>query len=168
VAVAAVAVGVAAVVLAMNVTGAGKPQLLLDPGDAVRCSLPLVSVARDLAGAVTLGALVLAAFALPRGAGGAWLPALRIAATAAVGWTGLSLAHLVLTYCEVSGRPLGGADFGSELGSFVTTITYGRTLLTMTVLAAVVATVALAVTTRRGARSSSRCRCSSCSACKRS
>jgi hypothetical protein len=34
VAVAAVAVGLAAVVLAMNVTGAGKPQLLLDPGDA--------------------------------------------------------------------------------------------------------------------------------------
>ena len=150
-AVAAVAVGLAAVALAVIVTGAAQPQLLLDPGAGVRWSLPLVSVARDLAGAVTLGALVLAAFALPRGAGGAWLPALRIAATAAVGWTGLSLAHLVLTYCEVSGRPLGGADFGSELGSFVTTITYGRTLLTMTVLAAVVATVALAVTTPRGA-----------------
>jgi cytochrome c oxidase assembly factor CtaG/putative copper export protein len=151
VAVAAVVVALGAVALAITVTGAGEPQLLLDPGAAVRWALPLVVVARDLAGAVTLGALVLAAFALPRGAGGAWQPALRIAATAAVGWTGLSLAHLVLSYSAVSGRPLGGVNFGRELGSFVTTITYGRTLLVMTVLAAVIATVALAVTTPRGA-----------------
>ena len=147
----AVVVGLGAVALALAVTGANKPQHLLDPGAFVRWCLPLVTVARELAGAVTLGALVLATFVLPRGAGGPWLRAVRIAATAAVGWTVLSLVHLVLSYSLASGRPLGGAGFGSELGSFVTTISYGRNLLVMTLLAAVIAIAALAVSTPRGA-----------------
>ena len=147
----AVAVGLGAVALAMAVTGAGRPELILDPGAVVRWGLPLATVARELAAAVTLGALVLAAFVLRPGEGGPWAPAVRTAAIAAVGWTALCVAHLVLSYSQVSGRPLGAAGFGRELGSFVTTISYGRTLLVITVLAAVIATVTLAVTTPRGA-----------------
>lgn len=180
--------GVASLVAALWLSGAANPTALLDPGAAVRWGLPAVKVVGNVAGAVTLGALALAAFVLPRrpatarrkhapayddvgpgvsddvGPGpthddagppvetpGAWPTTMVVAAVAAGIWTLASIAHLVLGYASVAGRPLGGEGFSAELGLFVTSITYGRILVGVIAVAAVTCVVALLVTTPRGA-----------------
>src|SRR5665647_2815267 len=123
----------------------------------VRWGLPTTTALADLAGAVTLGALALAAFVLPRGTGRtpsegrAWPTSLLIAGVAAGIWTVLALLRLVLVYANVAGRPVGGAAFGAELGLFVGGITLGRILLGVVVIAAVTCVVVLLIGTPRGA-----------------
>lgn len=155
-----VAAGVAAVVgtlLALAASGAAEPPVLGDPGALVRWGLPTTTALANLAGALTIGALALAAFILPRGGGRAdadgraWPAALVVAAAAAGTWTLISLTRLVLTYANVAGRPVGGEGFGAELGLFVSSITLGRTLLGVVAIAGVTCVVALLVTGPRGA-----------------
>lgn len=158
-------VGLVTVVLALTVTGAALPTALLDSGPVVRWGLPLAEVLRELAGAVTLGALVLAAGVLPRAAatapgartprdradGRAYLLSLRVAGYAGTGWAVISVVHLVLTYANVAGTPVGSAGFGQQLGLFVTQLGLGKVLLSVTVIAAVTGTFALLVTSPSGA-----------------
>lgn len=147
-------------------TGAALPALLRDPGAVVRWGLPVSATLTELAGALTLGALVLAVAILPRRAdgadavprgrgpvadGSAWPRSTVVAAGAAAAWTVLSVIHLVLTYASVAGRPLDAPTFGDELGLFVTEIELGRTLLTVTLVAAVVTALAFVVATPTGA-----------------
>ena len=159
-----VAAGVAALataLLALWASGAAEPPLLGDPGGVVRWGLPTTTALADVAGAVTLGALALAVFVLPRDRGPgrrgrtvdgrAWPAALVVAAVAAGAWTVLVLVELVLAYANVAGRPVGGPGFDAELGLFVTQITLGRILLAVVGLAAVTCVAALLVTTPRGA-----------------
>ncbi|MGY4644054.1 cytochrome c oxidase assembly protein [Cellulomonas sp. URHB0016] len=171
--VAALAVGAAvAAVLGVAFSGAVLPTLVTDPGALVRWGLPVTASLAELAGAVTLGALVLAVGVLPRidavsraarrpararpdGVGtavGAAYPRSTVVAAAAAGtWTVLSIAHLVLTYASVAGRTLDTPSFGQELGVFVTQIDLGRTLLLVTTVAAVVTALSLVVATPTGA-----------------
>ncbi|GEL98556.1 cytochrome c oxidase assembly protein [Cellulomonas terrae] len=158
---------VAAALLGVAFSGAALPALLRDPGAAVRWGLPATEVLTELAGSVTLGALVLAVCVLPRRAvvastrtaragmgtadGRAYPRSTLLAGFAAGAWTLLSIVHLVLTYANVAGRPLDSASFGAELGVFVTQIDLGRTLLLITTVAAVVTALALVVTTPTGA-----------------
>lgn len=172
---AAALAALAATLLVLWLSGAAEPPLLGDPGAVVRWGLPAVTGLADLAAAVTLGALALGAFVLPRGGGrarpdgappvdaaprpdagparpgAAWPSALTVAALASGVWTLLALAELVLAYANVAGRPVGGEGFDAELGLFVTSITLGRTLLGVVALAAVTCVVALLVTSPRGA-----------------
>lgn len=62
---AAVAAALAAVLAGLLFTDAAAPSLLYDPGPAVRWGLPVVTMIGRLAGALTIGVLVLAAVALP-------------------------------------------------------------------------------------------------------
>ena len=133
----------------------------------MRWGLPVTEVLTELAGSVTLGALVLAVCVLPRRAAVASTRAPRVGVGTADGrayprstlvagfvagaWTLLSIVHLVLTYANVAGRTLDSASFGAELGVFVTQIDLGRTLLLITTVAAVVTALALVVTTPTGA-----------------
>lgn len=155
--VAAALAAVATAALALWLSGAAEPPLLGDPGAVVRWGLPTTTALADLAGALTLGALALAAFVLPRGGGRdaadgrAWPAALVVAATAAGVWTVLVVARLVLAYASVAGRPVGGPGFDAELGLFVTSITLGRLLLGVIVVAGLACVAALLVTTPRGA-----------------
>ena len=158
---------VAAALLGVAFSGAALPALLRDPGAAVRWGLPATEVLTELAGSVTLGALVLAVCVLPRRAavastrtaragvgtadGRAYPRSTLLAGFAAGVWTLLSIAHLVLTYASVAGRTLDSATFGAELGVFVTQIDLGRTLLLITTVAAVVTALALVVATPTGA-----------------
>lgn len=166
--VAALAVAaVVAALLGVAFSGAALPALIRDPGPAVRWGLPAVSTLTELAGSVTLGALVLAVCVLPRravtastrtvragigtAAGTAYPRSTLVAGFAAGAWTILSIVHLVLTYASVAGRTLDSATFGAELGVFVTQIDLGRTLLLITTVAAVVTALSLVVATPTGA-----------------
>jgi len=156
-ALAAAGTAVVVVLLALWLAGSAAPPLLGDPGVVVRWGLPTTAALADLAGAVTLGALALAAFVLPRGTGRTasdgqgWPAGLVVAAVAAGVWTVLALVRLVLVYANVAGRPVGGAAFGAELGLFVGGITLGRILLGVVVIAAVTCVVVLLIGTPRGA-----------------
>jgi cytochrome c oxidase assembly factor CtaG/putative copper export protein len=165
-------VGILAVVAGLAVTGAALPTALLDSGPVVRWGLPIVATLREIAGALTLGALVLAIGVLPRRVetavrgghperperhgrspvdGRAYPASLRVAGIAGTVWAVLCVLHLVLTYADVAGTPVDSAGFGDELGLFSTQIALGRTLLAVTVIAAVTGTLALLVTTPTGA-----------------
>src|SRR5690349_12773318 len=61
-----VASAVVAVVAGVAFSGAVAPRVLADPGAAVRWGLPVAETLTELAGAVALGALVLAVGVLPR------------------------------------------------------------------------------------------------------
>ena len=150
-------VGIAAVLLGMVYSGAAGPTGLLDPGALVRWGLPVTAVATDLSASLALGALVLGAFVLPRGegrtasVGRAWPAVMIVAATGAGVWTVMSLVRLVLTYAGIAGTPPSSPSFGAELGLFLTSVSLGRTLLAITVAAAVTCVLALLASTPRGA-----------------
>lgn len=86
-----------------------------------------------------------------RPTGAAYPRSLTLAATAAGAWTVLSVVHLVLAYASVAGASPAAPTFGDELALFVTQIDLGRTLLSVTTLAAVVTAVALVAATPTGA-----------------
>ena len=162
-ALALVGAAVAALVLAVAglvFSGAAEPSAVLDPGAVVRWGVPLVTVVADGAAALTIGALAMCALVLPHAGrgderrrprvavdGAAWSLAARTAAVAAVVWTLASVARIVLTYARTSGRSLAEPTFGAELFQFVTDIPMGQAHLVATLMAAVLATVCVAVTT---------------------
>lgn len=76
--------------------------------------------------------------------GAAWLLARRTAAIASVVWTLFLTFQLLLTYAQVSGRPIGGAQFGEELAMFFTQLEMGQALLWSLVLTALTALAAVA------------------------
>ncbi|WP_225752692.1 cytochrome c oxidase assembly protein [Actinotalea sp. Marseille-Q4924] len=148
---------VATALLAALVVGITAPSGLADPGAVVRWATPAVTAVGELAGAVVVGGLLLAAAVLPRGTGRvasegrAWSAVTLVAAVAAGVWTIAAVGTLVLGYATVSGTPPSSAGFGSELGLFVTQVPLGRTLVALVVVAALVCVLALLVTTPRGA-----------------
>lgn len=150
---AAYAVGLAALVPALAVAllvwnGAISPAAALglpDPGALTRWGLPLSRGVRDLSAAMTIGALVLTAVAIPpesvvnaRLATGTRARALGTAALFGFLWTWSSLAVLVFTYSDLSGiSPLASGGL-EQLNYFVTDFDLGRSLLASSTLAAVV------------------------------
>lgn len=151
------ATAVVGVVAALAYSGAADAGLLADPGALARWGAPIASTVADLALAVTLGALVLAAFVLPRAGGRtpadgrAARAAPTLAAVAAGVWTVAATVHLVLTYATVTGTPPTSSAFGAELALFVSQIALGRVLLAIVVTAALTCVAALLVTGPLGA-----------------
>ncbi|ADG76253.1 Cytochrome c oxidase caa3-type, assembly factor CtaG-related protein [Cellulomonas flavigena DSM 20109] len=166
------AAGVVAVLVGVAFTGATAAVAVGDPGALVRWGLPAVETLTELAAALTLGALLLAVAVLPRRGpgpaaptatparsasdrtaadGSAWPRSLVLAGVAAGAWTVLSVVHLVLAYASVAGASPAAPGFGDELAVFVTQIDLGRTLLSVTTVAAVVTALALVVATPTGA-----------------
>ncbi|SDQ88742.1 bifunctional copper resistance protein CopD/cytochrome c oxidase assembly protein [Quadrisphaera sp. DSM 44207] len=121
-------------------TGGAAPRDLGDPGAAVRWGLPVVLGLRDLSVSVVLGALLLLAVALSPGTP-AWARAARVASACAVAWVLASVAALVLSYADVSGRPLTAPGFGGELGFYVAEVEPGRLLGLAVALAVLAATL---------------------------
>src|SRR5690606_23307630 len=113
-------VAAVATVAALAVSGAAAPSVLADPGDVVRWGLPVVTVLRALATALTLGALVLVAGVLPPGRTARSAPV--VAAGAGSAWAVLGVVHLVLSYASITGRPIGGEAFGAELWVFLSEV----------------------------------------------
>lgn len=165
-----VAGGVLAVLLGLLLTGATAATVLGDPGALTRWGLPVTRTLGDLAAALTIGLLVVAAFALPAGGwpggagaeggaairrrqgnddtalSGVTLAATRTAALTGVVWVVLSLVTVVLTFSRISGTPVSGAGFVDQLSAFATQLDVLRAMLVSTLLAAVAATGAALAT----------------------
>jgi cytochrome c oxidase assembly factor CtaG/putative copper export protein len=145
-----VAVGVAVGVLGATGELASSAAGLSDPGVLVRYGLPAARAVQDLAAALTIGLLGLAAWLVAPAAGTGtvkltdrrqWL--VLVAVKAAVGWGVSALVVLVLTASEVSGTPVGSPGFGAVLFSFVSQVDLGRSLGVSVLLVIVVVNLAL-------------------------
>lgn len=145
----AVLVAIVALALGGVFSAAFASQLLQDPGPVVRWGLPLTTVLTELSLAVTLGSLMLAVFVVRPGR--ALDTALSTAGAAAGVWAVCALARVVLTGANTVGLTLSAEGFGEQLGVYLTQIPSGRALLAIALIVAVVAVLALLVTTPTGA-----------------
>ncbi|MFC0680391.1 cytochrome c oxidase assembly protein [Lysobacter korlensis] len=137
--------GFVALVAALLVGGgADTPGFGTDPGALVRFGLPTAKLLVNLATALTLGALVLACFALSA-AERAFARALDVAAGAAAVWTVASLAASLLTFLSLGVELTLDDRFGEGFSAFLTTVELGQAWLGTTLLAAAVTVVCFAV-----------------------
>ncbi|MDY6054886.1 cytochrome c oxidase assembly protein [Micrococcus sp.] len=152
--VAAAVVGVLALVLAAWVTGITAPRALSEPGALTRWGVPVATFVSHTAMSLTIGALLLAAGVVPPRVGRAedaaehpaFRRALNTAAVSAGVWTVAALTVGVLSYSDLAGIPVSaGPDFGAGLMAYARDISVGRAWFWITVIAAVVTTLAVAV-----------------------
>lgn len=162
---AAAVVAIVVTAVTASLSGAVEGTALSDPGVLVRWGLPLTDLVVTVAATLTVGALTLAAFVLPRagsaGRGGrgprvrpdgaAWPIAQRTAAAASVVWTLGVAVQLVLTYAQVAGRSPTAPGFTAELELFLTRIELGQAGLWALALTAVTALAAVATASSVGA-----------------
>ncbi|MBP3042466.1 bifunctional copper resistance protein CopD/cytochrome c oxidase assembly protein [Arthrobacter jiangjiafuii] len=141
-------------------SGAAAAQQLSDPGALTRWALPMAKAVQNGAMAAVIGALVFSVAILPKSltlkrgrrieAGEpehpAFARALTLAGAAAAVWTLSAVAVLLFTYSDVSGLPLSAdATYTAGLGAFVTDFSTGRAWLAVSIIAAVVTTLAFGV-----------------------
>ncbi|MET4059896.1 cytochrome c oxidase assembly factor CtaG/putative copper export protein [Arthrobacter sp. UYP6] len=156
----AAAVMMLALVGALLFSGAAAAQQLSDPGALTRWALPVAKAVQNGAMAAVIGALVFSVVILPKSlklsrarkvqAGEpehpAFSRALSLAGVASAVWTLAAVAVLLFTYSDVSGLPLSAdAAYTQGLGSFVTDFSTGRAWLAVSIIAAVVTTLAFGV-----------------------
>ncbi|HEY7225179.1 MAG TPA: cytochrome c oxidase assembly protein [Micromonosporaceae bacterium] len=126
---------------------------LPDAGRVTGWGLPTCRFVADVAGAITVGGTVFAAFLLPgldRTIGPAGYRLLRLSGLVALVWAVAEAALLVFTTSDILGRPPSGVSATVVL-SFVTTVSQGEALALQLVLALVAAVVARVSITRSGA-----------------
>ena len=129
--------GMLSLVWAYIYGGGAEPGLLDRAGPAVTWGLPVAKLVFNLASAGTIGALVLAVFALPLG-GTAYQLALRLAGWSAVVWAVASGVHTAASFLLLANRaPTAG--LGAEFLTYVTRIDAGRAGALTTLIAAAVA-----------------------------
>ena len=151
-----------ACLLGLLLTGATDALTVDDAGAITRWGLPVARVLNDVAAALTVGLLVLAAVALPAGPGrrsrgsgsptsgvrhapspvidGTSLAVVRLAGATALVWAAAGAAVLVLSYARLSGVAPGAPGFTEQLGRFLTEIDLLRALLVSSLVVVVVAT----------------------------
>lgn len=139
-----VAVAFAALLAGLAIGGGADPTLI-DPGAPVRYGLPAAKLVMNLGVALTLGALVLAVFALPADS-----PvhgrAVDVAAAGAGVWTVAGGITAMLTFSSLSYLPPALDDrYGQVLGQFLTGNEIGRAWLTTVLLAAALTVLCFAV-----------------------
>lgn len=168
-----------ALVLSLLVTGSNAGTDLADAGALVRWGLPVAESLQNFSMAATMGSLVFTLGLVPRfvdAARGrvnvnmahatdaaqrqknlhriehpAFTRTLTLASAAAITWTIAAIAVLIFSYADISGRsPSGGADYTSELISYITTIDSGKQEATSIIVAATVATLVFAVRSLTG------------------
>lgn len=173
------AASLVALVLSLLVTGSNAGTDLADAGALVRWGLPVAESLQNFSMAATMGSLVFALGIVPRfldAARGrakvnmahptdaaqrqknlhrtehpAFTRTLTLASAAAITWTIAAIAVLIFSYADISGRsPSGGADYTSELISYITTIDSGKQEATSIIVAATVATLVFAVRSLTG------------------
>ena len=145
------AAAIAALLAALAIGGGAAPQTLSDPGAVVRYGLPVVQLLVNLAAAMTVGPLVLAAFALsPEHR--RWDRTLDTAAAAAAVWTLAAAATGLFAFLTVS-SPITPASpaFGSQLLYFLTSIPLGQTWLATSIAGALLTVLIIAVRSLTGA-----------------
>lgn len=127
--------------------GGGAEAPRFDPGAVVRYGVPISRLALDLTAATTIGALVLACFALGKEA--AFDRAMDVASATAAAWTIAAGAATFFTYLSISGlQPSLDPTFGQQFGNYLVNFELGRLWLTATVVPAVVTVLCFAVRNR--------------------
>ena len=123
--------------------GAAAPPLA-DPGPVVRFGLPIAQLIFNVAAAGTIGALVMACFALSKDKG-EFNAALDFAAGAAAVWTVAAAGTGFLTFLSVYLQPVTLDDrFGALFGSYLTNFPIGQAALISTLIPAVVTVLCFA------------------------
>lgn len=135
--IALLAAGAGSLVWAYSYGGGAQPGLLDRAGPAVTWGLPAAKLMVNVAGACTIGTLVLAVFALPR-PGTAVQRAHRLAAWSAVVWAGAAAAHTFANFLFIAnGAPSTGA--GAAFMTFLLEVDAGRSGALTALAAAAVA-----------------------------
>ena len=171
---AALSAGLVAVTVAGWLTGLGEAGEIADPGAVTRWGLPASRYIHHIAMATAVGAVILAAVAIParvgprsrqrrrdqkaaREQGGAgdehplFARAMQIAAVAAVVWTLAAIAVLVLSYSSLAGQPLSTSDgFSTGFLGYVQSIATGQAWMTIVVIAGIFATLVSAMRSQAG------------------
>ncbi|MET1085911.1 MAG: cytochrome c oxidase assembly protein [Arthrobacter sp.] len=129
--------GMLALVWAYNYGGGSDPGLLDRAGPAVTWGVATAKLVVNLASAGTIGALVLAAFALPR-QGSAYEQALRFAGWSAAAWFGGAAVHTYASFLFIANTaPWTGLS--EALLTYLTKIDAGRAGALTTLIAGAVA-----------------------------
>ncbi len=162
---AAAAVLFTALAAALLFSGAAAAQQLSDPGALTRWALPVAKALQNGAMAAVIGSLVFAVAILPKSLKftrarkvraddpehPAFARALSLAGYASAVWTLAAVGVLLFTYSDVSGLPLSGdSSYTQGLGAFVTDFSTGRAWLAVSIIAAVVTTLAFGVRSLNG------------------
>ena len=162
---AAAAVLFTALAAALVFSGAAAAQQLSDPGALTRWALPVAKAVQNGAMAAVIGALVFSVAILPKSLKftrarkvradepehPAFARALTLAGFAAAVWTLAAVGVLLFTYSDVSGLPLSAeSSYTQGLGAFVTDFSTGRAWLAVSIIAAVVTTLAFGVRSLNG------------------
>ncbi len=126
-----------------------EPALLADPGDFVRWAQPIFKALTNLSMAVAIGSAFFAAFAIAD-ASKQLKRALNLIATSAICWVVFGLVSYLLTYLTIAGTQIAfGSSFGVGLNIFVFEIALGQAMAINIVFGALLATVALMVSTQK-------------------
>lgn len=146
---AAVAGLLVAIWVGMNVSGAAAPLVLGDPGDFVRWAVPIAKGLTNLSMAVTVGTLVLAAWALPNGST-RLARALNIAGLSGLAWVLFGALDIVLRFSSITNSPIDSSvKFSAGLWQFVTEIPLGQSLSFSLIIASVASFGALMLSSLR-------------------
>ena len=136
-------VGVIALLVGLWFGGGAAAPELIDPGALVRFGLPVSMFVLRVASALTLGALLLVAFALPIKHSVAE-QMMRVASGAAITWVASSALAAFLTFLAVYVEPVTLDDrFSNVLSLFFAQTEIGRGWLWSTLLAGVVSVVVI-------------------------
>ncbi|MET4583831.1 cytochrome c oxidase assembly factor CtaG/putative copper export protein [Conyzicola nivalis] len=138
-------VALASAVAALQFGGAATPEPIADPGPVVRYGLPLAKLIVNIGAAGTIGALVLASFAMSRDKREFGL-ALDIAAASAGVWAVASAAAGFFSFMTIYLQPISIDDrFGDLLAQFLTEQELGQSWLYTTLIAAALTVLCFAV-----------------------
>ncbi|THG31031.1 cytochrome c oxidase assembly protein [Naasia lichenicola] len=143
----ALVIAIIAALLAAAASSAENSGLPFLPPLYVQLGLPIIKALTNLASASTIGALLMAAIAVPRRSP-AFQRLLDVAALSAASWAGTGALAAVLTFLSIAG------DFRADvfipaLVQFLLTISLGRAWLITVVVASILAVVCF-VTRRQG------------------
>ncbi|KGN40999.1 cytochrome c oxidase assembly protein [Knoellia aerolata] len=141
----------AVTLVAASLSGVIAPLVLDDPGPLVRWGLPLARVASDLASAMTLGLLLLAAFLVPeRRTTQRRQQACRLAAVTGLIWFVASGLGTFLTFASLAGLRLADPELARQFLTFVWSLEATR-VLSITTGAALAVTIGALLAQSRAA-----------------
>jgi len=138
-------VALAFAIFSLQFGGAVTPQKIADPGPVVRYGLPLAKMLVNLSAAGTIGALVLASFAMVKDKR-EFGHTLDVAAATSAIWAVSSAASGFFSFLTAYLQPLSFDDrFGKVLGDFISSTEVGQSWLATTLIAAVLTVLCFAV-----------------------
>lgn len=134
--------GLAAVITGLVIGGGAAPAQFGDPGAVVRWGTPIAKLVMNLSIAVTVGSLILGAFAVSRGEEQRKM--LNVAAVSSALWLMSGILYFLMTYLSASGLGIAFTqEFSEGLWLFATQIELGSALAANLVFAALLSLLTL-------------------------